>query len=296
MHSAVNLLSTIVSLALAVEPAAPDERLAVTAPSVLASAAEAPQQQPDEAPQEAVEEFRRGRILFEAADYRAAKDAFERANSLHPSPDLQYNIAQCHMRLGQYDEAIPAFEAYLEGKADAPDAADVRVQIAEARQRVAEREAALQTLRDARAAREQARPAAVTDGTPDDLADGPAASPERPMIIAGAAVFGLGLAATAGSVTALALAIDRNNDRLAAINAGNPRGESYATAQRLDRQNERLQTAEYVAIGVGSGLTLSGLVVMSVGLARRAKRRRMETALVPTVTPGGYGLSVSGAF
>lgn len=293
MHSAVNFVSTIVSLALAVEPAPTEERVAAATPAASMSPSEPVRE--ESPPDAAVEEFRRGRILFEAADYRAAKDAFERAHALHPSPDLQYNIAQCHMRLGQYEAAIPAFEAYLEGKGDPPDAADVRVQIAEARQRVAEREAALQRLRDARAAAEKKRRQPASSGVPTDIGERPEAGPERPMIIAGSTMFGLGIAATAGTVTGLALAIDRNNDRISAINAGNPQGESYETALELQRQNQRLQTAEYAVIGVGSGITLTGLVLMSVGLARRAKRRRGQVAVSPTAS-GVYGLALSGAF
>jgi tetratricopeptide (TPR) repeat protein len=295
MHSAVNLVCTIVSLTLAGDPTAPDERVAVATPAASLSPGDAMSDTHDGSPPDAaVEEYRRGQILFEAADYRAARDAFERAHALHPSPDLQYNIAQCHMRLGHYDEAIPAFEAYLEGKGDPPDAADVRVQIAEARKRIAEREAALSRLRAAASARE--KPAPKSAVTPIDVADRPEAAPERAAIVAGATLFGLGLAGTAGSVTALALVIDRNNDRLARINSGNPDGESYANARELARDNQRLEAGQYVAIGVGSAVTLTGLVVMSVGLARRAERRRGSTALAPSVLPGAYGLAVSGAF
>lgn len=291
----MTLVSTIVSLALAVEPAGPDEELvAVAAPSMSVSPGSPAKA--DAPPDAAVEEFRRGRILFEAADYRAAKEAFERANELHASPDLQYNIAQCHMRLGEYEAAIPAFEAYLEGKGNPPDAADVKVQIAEAKQRIAEREATLARLRTARIEREKALEQQAPASGSSDAALPDEDARERPLIIGGATLLGLGLAGTAGSVTGLALAIERNNDRIDAINRGNVDGRTYAEALEIQHENQQLATGEYVAIGVGSAVTVAGLVMMSVGLARRNKRRRGVTAWSPTMTRGAYGISLSGAF
>jgi hypothetical protein len=58
--------------------------------------------------------FAAGKEAFERGDYEVALQNFTRANQLVPAPSLQYNIGNCHERLGHYKEAAAAFERYLE--------------------------------------------------------------------------------------------------------------------------------------------------------------------------------------
>src|SRR6266498_411358 len=58
--------------------------------------------------------FAAGKEAFERGDYEAALQNFTRANQLVPAPSLQYNIGNCHERLGHYRDAAASFERYLE--------------------------------------------------------------------------------------------------------------------------------------------------------------------------------------
>jgi hypothetical protein len=58
--------------------------------------------------------FAAGKEAFERGDYEAALQSFMRANQLVPAPSLQYNIGNCHERLGHYKDAAISFERYLE--------------------------------------------------------------------------------------------------------------------------------------------------------------------------------------
>jgi tetratricopeptide (TPR) repeat protein len=59
-------------------------------------------------------EFQRGRWLYQRKDYAGALDAFSAAYARFPSPALLIDIGHCLRRLDRQDEAIAAFEAFLE--------------------------------------------------------------------------------------------------------------------------------------------------------------------------------------
>ncbi|MEQ8983130.1 MAG: tetratricopeptide repeat protein [Deltaproteobacteria bacterium] len=75
---------------------------------------------------------RRAARSFKLKRYKQALRDFERAYDLVELPALRYNIGQCHLLLGHYDDAIASFERFLEESPDTPYANDVRALIAEA--------------------------------------------------------------------------------------------------------------------------------------------------------------------
>jgi hypothetical protein len=62
---------------------------------------------------EAKAEFAAGKEAFERGAYEVALGHYEKANSLVPAPSLEYNIGNCHERLGHYQQAASYFEKYL---------------------------------------------------------------------------------------------------------------------------------------------------------------------------------------
>ena len=76
-----------------------------------------------------------GAEAYEKGDYPAALRAFEAAWSEAPHAEFQFNIARCHERLGQWDEAAGAYQQYLRTKVNPPDALEMRARIAELRLR-----------------------------------------------------------------------------------------------------------------------------------------------------------------
>ncbi len=63
--------------------------------------------------EEAKEAFESGVELFKEYRFLESVAEFRRANSLHPTWKINYNIGQCEAALKRYGLAIEAFEAYL---------------------------------------------------------------------------------------------------------------------------------------------------------------------------------------
>jgi tetratricopeptide (TPR) repeat protein len=248
-------------------------------------------------PPEAVEEFQRGRELYANADYEEALAAFERADSLHPAADLQYNIALCHMRLENWSLAIAGFEVYLRTKENPTDRADVEARIAEARRRLALRDAASRVQQPAPVAPPTIAEPPPTRPLPADTEPTAVPAPWVGLTAAGGVLLGVGVAGTAGGTAGLALARARKDEAIEEIvDGGNPRGVSYAEAQRLQQDAERLRMYQWVTVGVGSGVAATGAILLGVGLKRRRDARRTSIAVRPLASGSVRGLSIRGRF
>lgn len=101
-------LLTVLALA---GPALAPPQLAVHAAAQSADVAGSPA--PRDVRSAAREAFSQGVSAFEAADYRAARDAFARAYALSPHPSVQLNLAFCEERLGRLLAAREHYRAYL---------------------------------------------------------------------------------------------------------------------------------------------------------------------------------------
>ena len=74
---------------------------------------------------EARTHYQRGNQLFQSGDYNGAIREFAAADRLAPSPLLGFNIALCHDRLGQTDEALRRYREYLKAVPNASNRAAV---------------------------------------------------------------------------------------------------------------------------------------------------------------------------
>jgi tetratricopeptide (TPR) repeat protein len=72
---------------------------------------------------------------YDEARYEDAAREMEASYELKPLPDLQYNLAQCYERLGRFEDAAKAYEAYLSGNLEAQDRHMVETRIANLRER-----------------------------------------------------------------------------------------------------------------------------------------------------------------
>ena len=95
------------------------------------------------------EYFERGRAAFEEADYETALVYFRHAYRLSRRGELQYNIGVACDRLQREEEALEAFEHYLEETVDPTREAEVRERIDALRQSIAERRATELALEEA---------------------------------------------------------------------------------------------------------------------------------------------------
>ena len=57
--------------------------------------------------------FAEGKAAFERGDYETALQAYQKANTILPAPNLYYNIGATYERLGRYQEAALAFDEYF---------------------------------------------------------------------------------------------------------------------------------------------------------------------------------------
>jgi iron complex outermembrane receptor protein len=83
----------------------------------------------DDAREQAKGHFLEGRRLFAAGDYRAAIREFEAADRLAPSPLLSFNIGLAHDQLGERQEALRRYKAYLAQVPNAPNRDRVQAKI-----------------------------------------------------------------------------------------------------------------------------------------------------------------------
>jgi tetratricopeptide (TPR) repeat protein len=75
--------------------------------------------------------FRKGAELYDQQEYAKALAEFEAAFAAKPKAEFLYNLAQCHEHLGQREDAVRAYSAYLESNPPAEDAQRVRRRVAE---------------------------------------------------------------------------------------------------------------------------------------------------------------------
>src|SRR5688572_33186782 len=74
--------------------------------------------------------FEAGKGAYLNKDYTGAIREFKAAQTLRPSPILDYNIGLAYEGLGKPRAATKYYRRYLEGKPDAPNRAEVEQKIA----------------------------------------------------------------------------------------------------------------------------------------------------------------------
>jgi tetratricopeptide (TPR) repeat protein len=220
------------------------------------------QQTPDDAA--AREHFERGRSAFEQADYEAALVYFRHAYRLSRKGALQYNIGVTADRLQREDEALEAFEHYLEDSANPEREAEVRERITALRQSIAERKATERALAEATIRYR-------TSGQQEEPSDGARISTSA--IIGSSVLAAVGVAGVAAM--SVGLARDGSCTREA---SGRCVTESSATAWT------------WVYGGIGIAALAGSATWLALSVKRRKEQRKMRVSLSPT------GVMVSGTF
>jgi tetratricopeptide (TPR) repeat protein len=222
----------------------------------------AAQQTPDDAA--AREYFERGRVAFEQADYEGALVYFRHAYRLSHRGELQYNIGVAADRLQREEEALEAFEHYLEESDNAAREAEVQERIVALRQSIGERKATERAL-------EEATIRYQTPSQHEATSDGARVSTSA--IIGSSVLAAVGVAGVAAMSVGLA-----KNGSCARDVAGRCVTESSATAW----------TWVYGGIGVAA---LAGSATWLALSAKRGKeKRKTRVSVSPT------GVMVSGTF
>ncbi|MEM9068065.1 MAG: tetratricopeptide repeat protein [Myxococcota bacterium] len=207
--------------------------------------------------------FQAGTTEFEEGRFEAALDHYQTAYRLSGRPALLYNIALCHDRLEQKDEAIAFYDRFVRESPNHP-----AVRRASAR---------LEILRES-----ERRPRGDTDDTddtddPND--DDSASSPNRrgPALLLSVASASL---ISWGSAGLIARNRYRNADRACGRDCSNSRKRGIRRPSR---------TAD-VSLGVGVVAAVGGLVWLMV------ERRRSGVEVTPVASRRGAGVQARIAF
>jgi tetratricopeptide (TPR) repeat protein len=265
-----------------------------------------PQPDPrDEQIERAMAAYQRGTQSYNLAQYEVALADFTEAASLYASPDFQYNIGLCYEKLGEYDAAIRAFAAYLRAKPDAEDRADVENRIhtleqeLRARERkTAEDRAASDRAAQAKAAEEAAQPRPPIEPTLDEP-PAPPGDDGRPLIIAGAALGGVGVAAAlAGGIALGVLARQRSTAVDEVQTGGNPDALTFDQTQALAREGKRFEAIQIGLVAGGAAVAVTGAVLLALGLRKQQAVRAQAWRVGPLYTRGfaTAGLVLTGRF
>jgi tetratricopeptide (TPR) repeat protein len=210
------------------------------------------------------EYFEKGRAAFEAADYEHALIYFRHAYRLSERPELQYNIGVAADRLQREDEALEAFEQYLQLTEQPRREAEVRERIDALRASIEEREATERALVNATI---QSK-ASVQETQPSDRAKLPTST-----IAGGSALAAAGVA----GVTAMAVGLGRDGSCKEEL------GQTCVT-----------QNSATAWTWVYGGLGLAALAGSATWFSLSAKRNKESRETVWTITP--TGVVVSGKF
>ena len=229
---------------------------------LIGGASAAAQEAADDAA--AREYFERGRASFEQADYEGALVYFRHAYRLSRRGELQYNIGVAADRLQREDEALEAFEHYLEETDNPPRAAEVRERIGALQKSIAERKATERALQEATIRYQSpARGSIASDG----------ARIPSSAIIGASTIAAVGVA----GVVAMGVGLGKNGS-CKQEDAGGCVTESSATPWT------------WVYGGLGVAALVGSATWLAVSAKRRKDGRSTQLSLSPT------GLRVSGTF
>lgn len=201
------------------------------------------------------EYFERGRTAFEQADYEAALVYFRHAYRLSQRGELQYNIGVAADRLQREQEALEAFQHYLEETPNPTRQAEVRERIAALRRSIAERQATKRALEQARVQAIAQESTTAVDGRRLKASAVVGGSVLGAVGVAGIAAMGIGLA------------------------------RDGSCAESIDGRcvTERSTTAwTWVYGGVGLAALAGSATWLGISAKRRKHGAKMELGLSPT--------------
>jgi tetratricopeptide (TPR) repeat protein len=213
--------------------------------------------------------YETGKSYYAIANYREARDEFEKAYRLEPLPALLYNIARCDESLGDLRQAIGSYRRYLASDKGASDRSLVEARIANLERRL-----------ETEAAAARARP---SDGEP------PAGARwRRPTAWA---AIGAGGAALVVGIVAGAM-VRKKNDEYAA-GAAPDGGKTYAELERIADAGRRWQSAELATLVAGGALAAVGgsLLLWDALAGKRSRAREHALGLAPFAGRASFGVA-----
>ena len=216
---------------------------------------------------EAKKAFLAATRAYAHGDFETSLTNFRKAHELTNSPDLLYNIATVADRMRHDDEALEAYEGYLEARPNSPDAEHVQGRIDALRLAIEAREIeARQAALEAAARIKAERPLTQYVGP------GPG-----PWITIGA-----GSATVATGVIFLGLG-QRDQNKVESA----PPGSSYEEVRELAERGPKRTKTGVALMAVGGAAVVGGIIWQFKGGHEEA---------IPEVSVGPTGISIRGKF
>lgn len=219
--------------------------------------------------------FAYGTSLYNEANYEDALRQFQDAQGLFPAPAFHFNIAKCQEELGKYEAAISSYEAFVRGVPDAPANIDARIKRLEETLDLQQNQAEQQAAASAK-------------------------KPGRALIISGASLASVGVVTgTVGAVIFGMQAKNKSDQVDAVVNGGNPDALTYGQTLDLDDQGRRAEMLQFAMAAVGGTITVTGAVLLAVGLKKKSERKEPTAATLrfaPTLQRDRAGLTLIGRF
>jgi tetratricopeptide (TPR) repeat protein len=230
----------------------------------------------------ASEHRQRGEASFRAGEFAAAITEFEAARELSPDPTDLFNLGRIHEEMGELEPALARYREFVK----------------QPRLQLEERRAAAERIEVLRLAVEQ--DAAQPTPPSQPLAqprDAPSAGVDeqrvRPLVVAGAALGGVGAALALGGGLGFGLAARRNSDRVHELSAGsNPERLTLAEAEDAHARGRDFEVLQIALVATGAAIAVVGVALLATGLARK-KRTAIpgRRALMPLVGPKLVGVA-----
>ncbi len=223
---------------------------------------------------EAKKAFAVGTRSYSHGDFQSALASFRRAYELTGSPDLLYNIATVSDRMRRDEDALEAYEGYLEARPKSVDQEHVASRIDVLRAAIeARRRAALDAEIEARSAAIEAA-ARVKAERPLTQHVGPGPGPWITISIGGAAL-----------VSGAVLAGLGQRDQKSVQNAAP--GSTYSMVEEMASRGPRRTTAGVALMGLGAAGVIGGIIWQLTGGHEES---------MPEVSIGPTGILVKGTF
>jgi len=227
--------------------------------------------------------FAEGNEHYNLGEFAPALERYKLAYRVKPLPAFQFNIAQCHRKLGQYPDAIAMYQAYLVGVPSAQNKATVESLIAETKNLLADQQALARQRERERLAAEQKKAEEARMATEAKAAaDAETAKAEQARIAAERArdatfnrhpargwmllTGALGLA-TGGAGAYFALQARDEQRKFDALDCGDPMKKPLLDMAQLDqctgyqKKGDRDAFLTNVLIGSGGTIVLASLIV-----------------------------------
>jgi tetratricopeptide (TPR) repeat protein len=246
--------------------------------------------------------FKQGQEFFKAKDYEHAIAEYEAAYQLSSEPAMIFNIALCHDRAGRVEQALAAFQHYLELVPSGEIADEARGDVARLTpivEAILARRAAEAAERAGQARRAEAELAAAADASRErarweasrhEIAQRSAELERRGQIER----WG-GLALGAAGVVALGVGVKFGLDARAAANAiTDHRGPWTDDALARDADGRAAQTRMLVFTGLGGAAVIGGGVLYLIGRGHGTDASRVRLEL--HVSSSGGAATVAGRF